>query len=1128
MEGLTKSGELLMTLEIGGASVPARRVVIQEGMSESDALFVQIAVPNDVDFVPLLEQDAKLTITVEGFEVRHFARKLAGAAFLHADDGRLHYELELRPAFWFLVHSMNTRKFRDKTTEEIIDIVLGEEGVPHKWQTRRSANLRPYCVQYREVTRQFVERLLEFEGFYYYFDEDGTMIIADTSSAELQVDGLPVFPLLEGQGAMQNGEFGLTSLVRGAKIGSGAATVNDYNFKTPKANISASSSGAFDADLEVYDYPTGYRDAPTGQVLARLRQEALSCEKRWLEGTSNVPQFAAARIFEATHHEAIVFGGSYLLVRVKHTFERETQGSERIAARPASYENEFFAIPSSVPWRPVPKTPHPVIQGNHTAHVRGPAGEEIHTDIYGRAKVQMHWDREAKGTDEDSRWIRTLQETSSSMVVSRVGWEIIVSYIDGDPDRPIGVGRNINGKMMPTYGQPSRMNMMTIKTETYPGKQGFNELRLDDSSGAMRMDIHAERDFANIVENDKTEKVLNNQLHLVKQGLNRVVGGNQLVSIAANEIKDVQSAFSEAVTGNRNESIGGSEKVKVKVSSMSSTHLNETVKIGSVRFTVAGWGSVSVPAPKYIAQLVVPHTLGVGFDNMLEGGMADGGDNDGHQAGDKSTGGKAGPDGAFGGDGTFSGFGALPNQANGGGSNLLKALGGAPGAAGGPGAVVQSGPNATAATAQSNGGGSGSIVSFIEGLAGKDAVSKGISTIVEKVSGSVPGGKDGALGQALQGAAKGYQEGGTKGAIQQGIGAAVGSFADNVPGGKDGVLGGTITGIASGISSGSSVESTIQQGIGGAVGSFADNVPGGKDGVLGSAITGIAGGIGKGESIGDIAKDGLQGALGSVANQVGGPLGGVIQGVGNSIIGGGDLQGALQSGLQGGIASGIQGALAKAGPVGAALSSALGSSIDGIAGALAKGDFENAMQLGKLGFQGAADKLGADIASFGAAVQDLFKGSIQKTTTKTLTRTIGAAQIVGAGGAIMHGTNYLFTELIGGMKMSVAATGNLMQSSDKFLVHTVGAMILRKSKEDMSMSAKKTIVRVVGATKIHSDEKVELRGKVIEIEGQTSLKLASGDMSIELTPSATTIKGALKLKSGTTIKVSGKPDKLTA
>jgi len=1099
MEGLTKTGELLMHLEIGGATIPARRVVAEEAMSESDLLKVEIAVPNDVDFVPLLEADATVMVTVEGLEIRRFARRLATATFLHADEGALHYELELRPAFFFLVHSMNTRKFRDMTTEAIVDKVLSEEGVAHTWRTQRASNSRPYCVQYRETTRAFVERLLEYEGFYYYFDEDGTMIIGDTSSAELQVDGLPVFALLEGQGAMQNGDFGLTSIFKGARVGSGAATVNDFNFKTPKAKIAASSNGQFDADLEIYDYPTGYRDPGVGAVLARLTQEALSCEKRWLEGTSNVPQFAAARIFEATHHEAIVFGGSYFLVRVKHTFERSSHGNERVAAVAAKYENEFFAIPASTPWRPLLKTPRPTIQGNHTAHVRGPVGEEIHTDVYGRAKVQMHWDREAKGTDEDSRWIRTLQETSSSMVVSRVGWEILVSYIDGDPDRPVGVGRNINGKMMPTYGQPSRMNMMTIKTETYPGKQGFNELRLDDSKGTMRMDIHAERDFKNIVENDKTEKILNNHLHLVKQGVNRVVGGNQLVTIAANEIKDVQSAFSESVDGNRTEKIGGSEHVNVKIASSSTTTKNETISVGSVRFTIAGWGAVSTPAPKYIAQLVVPHTLGVSFDNMLEGGMSDGGNNDGHEAGDSSSGGKVGPGGAFGGDGSFGGFGSI---GSGGGSpeSLVTqmqhgGLGGpgGPGGSGGSGAPGgsgggpngQGGPNGEGQGGSDSGG--GGLTDIIQGFFSKgSSSSSGLATLIDKVSGQLPGGKDGTIGSAVSGAVKGYSSGGVQGAIQQGIG--------------------------------------------GAVGSFASSVPGGKDGPLGSAITGIAGGISSGEGVGDIVKDGVQGAIGSYANQIGGPLGSAITGVSNSILGGGSIQDALGQGLQGALGTGISGALEKAGPIGSALSNMLGgeAGIDGIAGALAKGDFENAMQLGNMSFQGALDKLGASAADFGANLTNWFKGSINKSTTKTLSRTIGAAQIVAAGGAIMHGSNYLFAEVIGGLKMSMAVEGHIMQSADKFLVHTVGGMILRKSKDDMSMSTKKSVVRVLGATKMHSDEKVELRGKVIEIEGQTSLKLTSGDMTIELTPTATTIKGALKIKSGTTIKVAGGPDKLTA
>jgi type VI secretion system secreted protein VgrG len=203
-----------------------------------------------------------------------------------------------------------------------------------------------------------------------------------------------------------------------------------------------------------------------------------------VEGTSTVPWFAPGRQFDFMHSEAIDFSGRYLLVRVRHSFRSANQAS----STQGSFENRFVAIPGGVPFRPKLVTPNPIVQGNHTAMVRGPSGEEIHTDQYGRAKVEFHWDREAKGTDEDVRWVRYLQETSSSMILARVGWEVVVSYINGDPDRPIATARDMNGQMMPTYSQPNHKNMMTVKTESYPTKKGFNELRMDGTAGAMRMD----------------------------------------------------------------------------------------------------------------------------------------------------------------------------------------------------------------------------------------------------------------------------------------------------------------------------------------------------------------------------------------------------------------------------------------------------------------------------------------------------------------------------------------------------------------------------------------------------------------------------------------------------------------
>ena len=222
--------------------------------------------------------------------------------------------------------------------------------------------------------------------------------------------------------------------------------------------------------------------------------------------------------------------------------------------------------------------------------------------------------RSAKGTDEDSRWVRVLQETSSSMVLARVGWEVSVGYIDGDPDRPIELSRLINGQMMPSYGQPSRKNMMTIKTESYPGKQGFNELRMDDSAGQMRMDIHAQRDLANTVENDKTEKILANHTHFVKTGVDRVVEKNQTVTIGANELQDVQADYTQNVKKDRTETISGSETIQIGTSGSRTVQGNDVESVGSVRQTTAGMPSVSVPPAKDMIKMLVPHSLGAPAD----------------------------------------------------------------------------------------------------------------------------------------------------------------------------------------------------------------------------------------------------------------------------------------------------------------------------------------------------------------------------------------------------------------------------------------------------------------------------------------------------------------------------------
>lgn len=795
-------------LDIGDRTWPALAARVEEGMSELGGAWIELALGEDLDIEQLLEEEAVVTVTWAGEEIRRFTMRLARGRFLDERDGALRYELELRPALWFLGLDRNTRKFRDETTEAIVSRVLDEGRVRHAWRTTRPTASRPYCVQYRETNLAFVLRLLEYEGVYYSFDPDGVMILADASSASRPAPGKAVYTMMQAAGALSHGDFEVTSFERGAAVGSGKATVNDYSWKTPKLSLLASATGARDAHLEVYDYPTGYRDPGMGAVLAKLRLEALEAQKRFAEGTSSVPGFTPARTFDFQHDEAASFSGRWLLVHVEHRFRA---GGEGVIA----YENRFRAIPAEVPFRPALVTPWPIVAGNHTAMVRGPAGEEIHTDRYGRAKVQLHWDREARGTDEDSRWIRTLQEISTSIALSRVGWEISVGYIDGDPDRPIGLARLINGQMVPTYGQPANRNRMTIRTETYPGKAGYNELRMDDSGGSMTMDWHAQKDMRNVVRHDRTETIGQNLTVLIQKGSSRVVEKDQAVEIGANEIRNVSRDAILKVEKDRAHTIAGSETVNASGEADATVDGNDTETVGSIRMTRTGSFGVPVPSPKELIKSLVP------------------------SAGD----------------------------------------------------------------------------------------------VASKAAGAS-------------------------------FGSSLGSIAQSV-------------------------------------------VPTPKQ-----ALSAATGGLSDIRSLSDLTA--------------------------------------------------------------------------------------------------------------------LLKGSIDRAVQKRFTRMVGGAQVAMAGGSIAHEAGKLLVEAVGGAKLTVAATEGIRQAVSGYLMSAVGGLVLRKSKGDMSVSAKKTSVNVGAAATLSSAERVELRGTEIDVTAAEKLTLDAGDLVIEMTPDKVTLKGSVKLESGDRIKVRGNPDKLTA
>ena len=576
----------IVDAEVHLAGVPNSLVSlsITEGLSVETRGHAQIASLAAVDTAGLCGGAAEAVLMING-EVSHRFNLVVGRiAFANDDHGTMRYDLTLYSPMWRLRHTRNLRKFRNLSAKDIVTKVLSEGGIAHRWQISRQPPVRKYCVQYRESNFDFVSRLLEFEGIYYVTEQDGSITLTDSSSGASFIPGKSSFTLLEHGGAL-DGEPGVHAFGWGQRVGTGSVSLNDYSWKTPDVNLLKSASAARDTELEFYDYPAGYRKPGQGAELAQMRLEAFTARARFARGDSSLTSLAAGR--------KMVFDDEELfLLEVTHVVEVPALLDIRAAGDAANpevitYRNHFEAIPSSVPFRPPVVTPQPRIDGCHTVMVRGPAGEEIHTDRFGRFRAQFHWDREATGSDEDSRWLRKLQESATSINLARVGWELNVAYIDGDPDRPIGLTRKINGVMVPAYGQPSNKEVMTIKTPTYPAAAGgYNEIRLDDRAGGQTFNIRAEKDYINRVLHDKTETIGNNQTHVIDQQLSHNVSNDQTLTVAANHTTTVGKDITLRVDGNRSETVGGNKTVVTGGSRVVAVSQSQTERVGALRLSL--------------------------------------------------------------------------------------------------------------------------------------------------------------------------------------------------------------------------------------------------------------------------------------------------------------------------------------------------------------------------------------------------------------------------------------------------------------------------------------------------------------------------------------------------------------
>ena len=479
-----------------------------------------------------------------------------------ADAWFTYYRATMVPWFWVLTKTSDSRIFQNLSVTQIVEKVFKDQGFSdYRIDLQGSYEKREFCVQYRETDYNFVSRLLEEEGIFYYFEHQKgkhTMVLADSPSTHKHCPGQKMVSCeLSAQGVRDNDA--ITAMEMTQQICASRYTLNDFNFKVPNINLKMEVQGNAKATLgkrEIYDYPGNFDNKSAGDRMAKIRIEEEEAQFIRIFGTSDCRSFATGfRFTLKDHSRADLNNKDYVLVSVMH---KATEGYGDDSG--GIYENSFECLPYSVPYRPRRVTPKPLIQGTQTAIVVGPSGEEIYTDEHGRVKVQFHWDRRGTKDDKSSCWIRVSQVWAGSgwggLHIPRVGQEVIVDFLDGDPDRPIITGRVYNGVSKPPYPLPAEKTKSSIKSNSSPDGGGFNEIRFEDKKGKEQLFIHAEKQQDNRVNGDSLEWIGQDRHLIVAKDDYEKVSGDQHLTVSGDRNEKVDGTVSQTISEDLQQKVG--------------------------------------------------------------------------------------------------------------------------------------------------------------------------------------------------------------------------------------------------------------------------------------------------------------------------------------------------------------------------------------------------------------------------------------------------------------------------------------------------------------------------------------------------------------------------------------------
>jgi type VI secretion system secreted protein VgrG len=528
--------------------------------------------------------------------------------------GRYHrYSAVVRPWLWFLTRTADCRIFQEMTVPDIVKKVFSDHGTADfTFELTGTYRKWTYCVQYRETDFNFISRLLEQEGIYYYVrhtDGHNTVVFTDSTSKHVATPGYEQLPFVSPEQVVRPELEHVSRWEFGREIQPGVYVHDDYDLERPSVELKTRkvlTRSYAPSDYEVYDYPGLYVQKPDGEQYAGVRIDELGTQFEIAHASSNAKGIHVGALLTLENCRREDQNCEHVIIAASHDLEFSEYEAMPEGAG-TRYHCNFSAMISKQQFRPRRATPKPFVQGPQTAVVVGPAGDEIYTDKFGRVKVQFHWDRLGKKDENSSCWIRVSHPWAGkgwgSVATPRIGQEVIVDFLEGDPDQPIITGRVYNGENQPPFGFPAGAVLSGIKSNTHKGA-GYNELSMDDTAGKEKITIHGQYDMNSTIEHDQTltvhncrtdrvdvddsESVGNNQKWDVGVNRDATIGSNETLAVGANRTKTIGSNETISVGSNRNATIGASESLTVATQRTHTVGVNETISVGAAQEVTVG------------------------------------------------------------------------------------------------------------------------------------------------------------------------------------------------------------------------------------------------------------------------------------------------------------------------------------------------------------------------------------------------------------------------------------------------------------------------------------------------------------------------------------------------------------